>query len=198
MTRADGMSDVRLLISRLLPLARRLAPAAADDLVQETLIAGHTAARLTEADLPWLRGVLRNQSRMHHRATARRRRRETGAQLPRPAEDAPPPDSLPDLPPALRAVLLLSLAGCSRDEVRHILGLSDTALRQRLTALRRKVGHLVLAAPDRTSAWGPARARLRQLPAPLHASVRLASHDPDGFGLLFSSQNTPPRQQTNS
>jgi hypothetical protein len=85
-------------------------------------------------------------------------------------------------------VAALASAELCAAEIRWLLGLSDTALRQRLTALRRAVR----AAPEQ-----PTRARIgRQLAlgprrAELLAGLRrqqgrvVATHDPDGHVILL-------------
>ncbi len=66
----------RTLRTQALRLCRRTDEA--EDLVQETLLAGMVAGR---HDLPWLSGVLRRQAAMVARTAVRRRRREALAEL---------------------------------------------------------------------------------------------------------------------
>ena len=81
------LADHRALRAQALRLCRRADEA--DDLVQETLLAGVLAGR---HDMPWLSGVLRRQAAMAARSGVRRRRREALAAMP--SENVlEPPDS---------------------------------------------------------------------------------------------------------
>ena len=71
------LADHRALRAQALRLCRRADEA--DDLVQETLLAGVLAGR---HDMPWLSGVLRRQAAMAARSGVRRRRREALAAMP--------------------------------------------------------------------------------------------------------------------
>ena len=98
-------------------------------------------------------------------------------------------EALHALPASLRAVVTLALHGLDRDEIRQVLDLPDTALRQRLTALRRRLDDSSLAglrAPFQ--AWlaaraggdgGLKRAALARGPARI-AGFRMGVADPDG------------------
>ncbi|WP_373353941.1 sigma factor [Pseudoroseicyclus sp. CXY001] len=180
---------------RLLALARRHARRAeeAEDLVQEALVAAHEAGRLTEADLPWIAGVIRRQAAMAARGAGRRRAREI-AWAEAAAPDQPPETGpLPPLPPALAQVARLAAAGCTRAEIRWLLGLTDTALRQRLSALRRQLAGRPRP-PERPGAGGALRPALGAALA-RRPEALFASHDPDGhFFLVSASRNRPPRQ----
>ncbi|MBX3160167.1 MAG: sigma-70 family RNA polymerase sigma factor, partial [Deltaproteobacteria bacterium] len=83
----------RLLVHAdwLRALARRLVGSgAADDVVQETLIAAmHAPPDAERPPRPWLGRVLRNVARMRFRSESRRARREDVAQLAPAAGDAP-------------------------------------------------------------------------------------------------------------
>ena len=70
------LADHRALRAQALRLCRRADEA--EDLVQETLLAGVLAGR---HDMPWLSGVLRRQAAMAARSGARRRRLEALAGL---------------------------------------------------------------------------------------------------------------------
>ena len=178
----------------------------ADDLVQETLLAGLLAGR---HDLPWLSGVLRRQAAMAARAAVRRRRREAQAELhaddvaaaASPQETGPPAPHLPwlaTLPPSARRLAVLALHGLSADEIRWILRIEPTAFRQRLTRIRQtlaaqspmvraeSIALSQLRDPARSVdlAFGLAR---RALKAAMQAGEGLGTHDPDGHLLLIDA-----------
>ena len=180
---------------------------AADDLVQEALLAAVLAGR-TDFDAPetarWLTGVVRNQARTAARSAVRRRGRETRWQ----AEAAPiatvePTDVaglIKTLPPSLKSVAALVLSGHSRREIAWLLRLSDTALRQRVVALKRHLVKTGLAVPEDLPgltldlAYGRIREAL--LPKLLAEGGVFASHDPDGHLFVIArSQKSGPRQQ---
>jgi len=190
----------------LLAIARREAGAAqADDVVQDALIAALEAGRgdLSElANLRWLRGVVRNKARMTVR-TLRRQKQRDGLWLAGRAEptsdDTVPGEVLSDLPPALRTVAALALTGHNRREIAYLLNLPDTALRQRVSALKRHMVAKGVAAPHELRglhldlAYGRIRDAL--LPALLRHGGSFASHDPDGhLFVVRRSQTGSPRQ----
>lgn len=177
---------------QLLALARRHAGAAeAEDVVQDALIIAIEAGRHELADsanAAWLRGVVRNRARMAARAGRRRQRRETAWQSGQKAPDAAASLSMPEilagLSPALRTLAILVLTGHNRREIAYLLDLPDTALRQRVGALRRHLRDKGFAAPGELSglnldlAYGRIRDAL--LPALHRHGGVFASHDPDG------------------
>jgi DNA-directed RNA polymerase specialized sigma24 family protein len=187
-------------------LARRVARRSdeADDLVQQAVLAALEAGR-TDLSAPetrrWLAGVIRNRAAFDARTSARRRRRETAwsdALAPQHTspDDAVAAASVKHLSPALRVTALLALSGHTRQEIGWLLNLSDEALRQRISQLRKALaGADPAAGPAGALAFGRIR---RALLAPARrAQVFLASHDPDGHLFLVSrSQITTPRQQT--
>jgi RNA polymerase sigma-70 factor (ECF subfamily) len=189
----------RAAYAELLRVARRHARRAdeAEDLLHDALIAALGAGGAGAASQGWLRGVVRKQALMQARGAARRRRRETawqaGAVPVAAAEEASP--SVPaGLPPSLRVVLLLSLTGHSRAEIRHLLRLSDEALRQRIAALRR----LLAGSPDRPAEpllAGPlAFGSLRRGLLPVARFGHLATHDPDGHGIVVNFSRKPAHE----
>jgi RNA polymerase sigma-70 factor (ECF subfamily) len=198
------------LYAQLKAIARRESPdaGAVDDLVQEALMAAVLAGRL-DFDAPetarWLSGTVRNQARMAARTAVRRRRRETAWQADRaPTAPSDEPSGvtglLLTLPPALKSVAALTLSGHSRREIAWLLGLTDAAQRQRITALRRRVLQAGLALPDDLPglsldlAYGRIRDAL--LPSLLRHGGMFASHDPDGHLFIVArSQKPAPRQQ---
>lgn len=158
----------------------------------------------------WLAGVIRNRAAFDARTSARRRRREAGwseevlhhAQRggggsPRGGETEGAA-AITGLPPALRVTALLALSGHTRREIGWLLNLSDTALRQRISQLKRALagaGAAASADPTGTLAFGKIRRAL--LGPSRRPEAFLASHDPDGHLFVISrSQIATPRQQT--
>ena len=195
------------LYARLVAIARRhVGPMLAEDVVQEALLIAVEAGRhdiLEPLTARWLGGVTRNRARMAARGMRRGRERDAAwASLrhePAPVSQ-PLPDLLAGLPPALRAVAALVLTGHDRREIAYLLGLPDTALRQRIAALRRRLATRGLAAPTEPHglsldlAYGRIRAALR--PALLRHDGFLATHDPDGhLFVIRRSQTASARQQ---
>jgi DNA-directed RNA polymerase specialized sigma24 family protein len=187
----------------LLSLARRCTRTLeeARDVTQESLLAalargfGDWSAPTRRA---WLHGVVRKRAALLARGEGRRRRRERSV----PEAEAGPeawrwqPHFLDSLSPSLRALAALASADLGAKEVRWLLDLSDTALRQRLTALRRALRSEpespVVPSPGPPGSFGPQRAALL-------ASLRrqpgraLATRDPDGHAILFcvAAHGTP-------
>ncbi len=192
--------------TKLIAIARREAGAVqAEDVVQDALLVAIEQGRADlddQANLRWLGGVVRNKARMSAR-TARRRRHRDGlwqaGRIETANEGAAPADVLADLPKALRVTAALVLTGHNRREIAYLLDLPDTALRQRISALKRHLVAKGLAAPQELSglhldlAYGRIRDVL--LPALLRHGGSFASHDPDGhLFVVRRSQNSPPRQ----
>jgi len=196
--------------------ARRLArrPEEADDLLQSALLAALESGR-TDLASPetrrWLSGVIRNRAAYDARTSARRRRRDSawsedvfpltergGGGSPRlRGETAGPAAMLTNLSPALRLTALLALSGHTRQEIGWLLNLSDTALRQRISQLKRALDNA--PAPDAAPAGPLAFGRIRRalLGPARREKAFLASHDPDGHLFVVSRSHFPaPRQQT--
>lgn len=177
---------------QLLGVARRHARRAdeAEDVLQEAFLAAVTAGRDVSdgANQRWLMGVIRRQAALAARSAARRRRRETRWVHERegetPAEPLPVAQVLSGLPPSLKAVAALALTGHSKREIAFLLGLPDTALRQRLSGLRKVLGARGIPMPATTPGLGLelqyGRIRDALLPLLLAQGGTLASHDPDG------------------
>lgn len=192
-------------VRRLGAVARRHAgrPDEAEDLVQLACLAAVEAGRTdfeSEDTQKWLRGVIRNQARQVARASVRRREREAGWQQ---VSDEPAglidrdAISLGGLSPSLRVTALLALNGATRAEIGWLLGLSDTALRQRISQLKRTIETSpdVDLTLDEVLPYGAMRQRMRARLA--RRDGFLASHDPDGhFFVLTTSQIAYRRQQT--
>ena len=144
----------------------------------------------------WLTGVIRNQALMSARGAGRRQQREDdwslNAPTPREAVDAP---DMSGLPPSLRLTALLALNGATRAEIGWLLGLTDTALRQRISQLRRALEREGVPDLDLKGglAFGVLRQNMRRRLA--QRGGFLASHDPDGhIFVLAGSQKLPARQ----
>lgn len=202
---AVDLATYRRLRARARRLSRR--PADADDLLQDALLAAIEAGR---DDAPWLEGVLKNRAAMTARGEVRRRRREAACAEP----DATEADATGDhaaargrllraLPPAARRVAVLALHGLSAEEIRWILGLADTAFRQRLTRIRRALGDLPPAQRAEAQAMAylrdPARAVelqfglvRRSLKAALAGRAGLGTHDADGHLLVIRGAHVSP------
>lgn len=196
-------------------LARRASrrPEEADDLLQSALLDALEAGR-TDLTSPetrrWLSGVIRNRAAFEARTSARRRRRETawgqdasdeargskdGRSRSGQATEGDAP--LPSLPPSLRLTALLALSGHTRQEIGWLLNLTDTALRQRISQLKRALD--AAPPPDAHPAGPLAFGRIRRalLGPARRTDAFLASHDPDGHLFVVSrSQNRGRRQQT--
>ena len=205
------------LYRRLRSTARRHARHAADaeDLVQDALLIALEEGRdaLDDASMPWLSGVIRQRALMQARSAIRRRRREA-ASMPSTEDGAPAIDALSDalpgaasgaqallarLPPAARRVAVLALHGLGQEEIRWILGIPDTAFRQRLTRIRKVLGAMAPALRAESLALAyvrdPARSVdlqfglvRRALKAALAGRDGLGSHDPDGHLLVVRTR----------
>ena len=192
---------------RLKTIARSEAGAAmAEDVVQDALLIAIEQGRVDLDDVEnqrWLCGVVRNRARMAARGARRSQRRDHLWQQTRAAPqsggDLALPDILEGLPPALRTLAALVMTGHNRREIAWLLRLPDTALRQRVSALKRHLVARGLSAPGELTglhldlAYGRIRDAL--LPALLKHGGSFASHDPDGhLFVVRSSQNAHPRQ----
>jgi hypothetical protein len=148
-------------------------------------------------------GVLRNKARMAVRGKVRSLARD-GRWLTDQPPDGPATatgvaDVLSGLPPSLRSVAALALAGQTRREIAYLLRLTDTALRQRLTALRRTLEARGTPMPDGLPGLGGSldygRIRDALLPMLLRQGGMIAAHDPDGhLFVIRGSQTAGPRQ----
>lgn len=185
--------------AELLAIARRHARVAheADDLVQDALLVALEAGRADlslAANRRWLSGVIRNLARMQARGAARRKARET-AHLAEATTGAEADEDraalfiwVRSLTPSLRGVAALALTGHTRAEIQSALAISDTALRQRLTALKR-AAQAGGVRPSVFAALLPAlpHGRLRRgLPGPVaRRKAAFGTYDPDGNLLIF-------------
>lgn len=171
-------------------------PDDADDLVQDALLAALEQGRVPSDDgfLAWARGVFRRRALFVARTEGRRRRREAlyaaDADPSSAAIRKLPREFIDTLSPSLKTVALLANVGLGRAEIAGLLGIADTALRQRISSLRRawrefggtpEVGEIPRGYP---SLRGPRRrsvkADLARIPG-----ARFAVADPDGHAIVF-------------
>lgn len=180
-----------------------LTPDDADDLVQDVLLAALEQERdLNGAPfLAWASGVLRRRAMFLARTAGRRKRREavyTNAVVSAAAARRMLPRQFIDsLPPSLRTVALLANAGLGRREIIGLLRISDTALRQRISALRRawkRSGAAEDVVEILQSNSPPRGVRPRSLEVTLVKlpKGRLAVADPDGHAVYLSSAHESP------
>ena len=157
----------------------------------------------TAENRAWLIGVLRNKAKMAARGGARSRQRDTrwvAEQVPAGASpSSDPAEILTGLPPSLKSVAALALAGHTRREIAYLLKLSDTALRQRLAALRRALAARGIVMPEGLPGLGGSldygRIRDALLPMLIRQGGMIAAHDPDGhLFVIRGSQKAVPRQ----
>ena len=175
--------------------ARR--PDEVEDIVQEVLAAAFAAGRM-DFTLPenrrWSMGAVRRRAAFDARGARRRRLRETqwamsepdGAETVAHGREAVAA-VLTGLPPSLRVVAALALSGHGRRDIAYLLDLPDTALRQRIRALKRAVSQRGAVGVEMAGLfldlnYGVIRQDARLLLA-RHGGL-FASHDPDGHIFL--------------
>ena len=100
------------------------------------------------------------------------------------------------LPPALRTTFLLAVNGQTHGEIRHLLSVSEVALRQRICEIRTRLRAAELSdmGPERLSqqlSFGAIRRSLR--PLVLRLGAQFATHDPDGHLICFGHDLTKLR-----
>lgn len=140
--------------------------------------------------------MIRNKAKLAARSAIRRRSRDAGwpdtSSSPQPAE-TPIVTLLSGLPPALKSVAALALAGHTRREIAYLLKLDDVTLRQRISTLGRRLRAAGVPMPEGLPGLGLnlAYGRIRDalLPALLREGGVFASHDPDGH--LFIVRRVP-------
>lgn len=142
-----NLSDYKYLLG----IARRHVRVAdeAEDLLQEALIVAVEQGRLdfeTDENQRWLAGVIKNLATMQARSAWRRKQREENyaddksdlvAEASTDAASERVQHWLKELPASARKVAVLIMHGLNRQEICTLLGIADTAFRQRLTVLRR-------------------------------------------------------------
>ncbi len=194
----------------MLAIARTISrvPDEAEDLLQDALLEALRSGRADfsqASTLRWLTGTMRNLATMAARTAYRRRLRDTSWSNERDAADAPRPipapwrddprvaEAVSALPPSLRRVAELALSGLDRDEIAWILGVSAVALRQRISALRKRLCDLD-SAP--TAAGGldlPVGLIRRALLPVVRAKNAPGTHDPDGHLIVLTQRPRPGR-----
>jgi len=193
---ATGVEACQEAYREILRTARRLARSEdeARDLVQDTLVIALARGWddwSSPARRGWLRGVVRKRAAFVLRGQARRRRREAlsdGASGSGASRWVWQEHFLVSLPRSLRVVAALASADLCAAEIRWLLCLSHTALRQRLSALRSAVR--AQAEPPTLPASEPPLS-LGWQRAQLLAGLRrqqgrvVATHDPDGHAILL-------------
>ncbi|MEH6306308.1 sigma factor [Olivibacter sp. CPCC 100613] len=178
-----------------------------DDLVQDLLFeAVKTGRNFSDINfMAWGRGFLRKHAAFIARTEGRRRKREETFHASDQDFDTTyvyqlPEDFIAPLRPSLRILARLVNGGLNRKEILYLLTISDTALRQRLTALRREwkiYGALARKLQDPTTLvhtlpTGLMRQSLLQTFKHTNdhkgmASRIIGSHDPDGHLFIISS-----------
>lgn len=179
----------------------------AEDLLQAALLCAVEAGRgdmSASENRRWLGGVLRNRALHEARSAARRRRREADYALDAAAEAeagasaTDPADFIATLPPGLRTTALLVVTGHTKPEIAWLLDLSDVALRQRISELKRRCLQLGLRGAIGGRAlqgdlpFGLLRRALIGVVRP--AATEFGTHDPDGHLFVVSSQIDVARQ----
>jgi RNA polymerase sigma factor (sigma-70 family) len=198
----QSLRQLRRMASR-----RARTPDEADDLVQDTLIAALEAGRECDGPqfFPWASAVLTRRAMFLARTAGRRRRRETNfameaaadAALPSVPERRLPRQFIDTLPPSVRTIALLVNAGLGRAEISGVLGISDLALRQRISYLRkawrRSGGQFEFSEPSLRSHM-PCGLLRRSLKATLVKlpSARFAIADSDGHPIFLGIAHTSP------
>jgi RNA polymerase sigma-70 factor (ECF subfamily) len=199
-----GAGVPRETYRELLLTARRFARSEADahDLVQDVLeiaLARGVTDWASAGRRAWLRGVVCRHAAFVARGHRRRQRRE---QMASPAREASAgegagtgawswePRFLAKLPRSVRSVAILVSADFCAAEIRWLLRLPDTALRQRLSALRRALrAHgepptLPTSEAEAPTGFGALRnqvlAHLRR-----RGGRAVATQDPDGHVLFL-------------
>jgi RNA polymerase sigma-70 factor (ECF subfamily) len=171
-------------------------PHEAEDLVQDVLLSAIEKNRdLGDPGfLPWASGAIRNCARFAARTAARRKRREH-AYAVEDDRSVPSLPRLPDtfiasLPRSRRAIALLINLGMDRREIAYLLGLSDTAMRQRIAGVRRAfAGSSGEAESHPHPLFPPNGLARRALKAslPKRGGRRFAVRDPDGLPVFFAA-----------
>lgn len=179
----------------LLRTARRFSRSGdeARDLVQDVLTIALARGFLdwpSPGRRAWLRGVVRKRAAFVARGLSRQRRREGLWEAVGQGQGtwSWQPRFLAALPRSLRVVALLASADLCAAEIRWLLGLSEAALRKRLSelrcAVRAEAEAPTLPAPEPAFFLGGHRAQLLSV-LRRHRSPAVATHDPDGHAILL-------------
>lgn len=171
-------------------------PHEAEDLVQEVLLAAIEKQRDWNDPqfLPWAAGAVRNWATFAARTAARRRKREHSYAVhwPQPADVVPalPESFIAGLPRSRRVVARLVNLGMSRAEIAYLLQLSDAALRQRISGVRRAFAAFTGESESDPQIASPPDGRARRAlkaSLPMHARPIFGIRDPDGNPLFFTA-----------
>lgn len=191
-----GVSPDTIEVLRNVAKRFSVVPYEVDDLVQEVLLSALEKQRDWNDPqfLPWAAGAVRNWATFAARTAARRRTREHSYAVGwrQPADVVPtlPERFVAGLPRSRRVVARLVNLGMSRAEIAYLLQLSDAALRQRISGVRRAFAAFtgesesdpyVAVRPD-----GRARRALKAS-LPKHARPIFGIRDPDGNPLVFAA-----------
>lgn len=174
----------------------------AEDLLQIVLEAAVTAGRAdmsVAANRAWVRGALRKRASFEARTALRRQRREMSSSPPDSTPSSHNPTAFTEaLPSGLRTTARLVLSGHTKAELRWLLGVSDAALRQRFSQIRKRWRALetqpLVGLPGLTGSLPYGYLRTTLLQRVRRRGVTLASHDPDGHLFVVGSQTVGPRQ----
>jgi hypothetical protein len=105
---------------------------------------------------------------------------------------------LQDLPAALKSVAALALSGHNRREIAYLLDLPDTALRQRVRALKRHLQARGVTMPADMPGLNLdlyyGRIRDALLPALIREGGVLGTHDPDGHLFIVRRASAAHKQ----
>jgi hypothetical protein len=92
------------------------------------------------------------------------------------------------LPPSLRRVAELALAGLHRNEIAWIIGVSDVTLRQRISALRKRLDSFDAMPAVAGGLDLPIGLMRRALLPVVRAQDAPGTHDPDGHLLVLTQR----------
>ena len=171
----------------------------AEDLVQDVLLSAIEKNRdcSDPSFLRWASGAIRNRARFAARTAVRRKRREHvyAAEHDRSADSLPrfPDTFIVTLPRSRRVLALLINLGMGRSEIAYLLGLSDMAMRQRISGVRRAFALFTGEADSDFHASFPADGLARRAlkaSLPRRGQRHFAVRDPDGTPIFFSSQRS--------
>lgn len=180
-----------------------------EDLVQDLLLETvRTKRNISDVNfMPWAHGFLRNRAVFIARTEGRRRHREekaAGEQMNRQnVKRLQFPETFIDrLSPALQKTARLMNCGLSKQEICYLLDVTDTAIRQRFTGLRKEWEDYLETSntgPDiRHESDSPLEIGLlrRSLRTSFHGDSDkvIGSFDPDGNLLVFRTKSTHKKE----
>lgn len=184
-------------------------PDEAEDLVQDLLLETvRTKRNISDKNFkPWAHGFLRNRAAFIARTEGRRRNREEKVadeqENHQKIKRLQFPEAFIDrLSPALQKAARLMNCGLSKKEICYLLDVTDTALRQRFTALRKEwkyyLGTIGTGPDIRNESESPLQIGLlrRSLRNSIHGDSDkvIGSFDPDGNLLVFRTKPAHKRE----